>query len=121
MLNDGAGLRLRGGAKSKNHTAHNKNSKEHRNGIKRVKTYVNFSRESSGTFFFGNRIYPIFIYLSIYIARRYRNETTKFRAIKMWRNTKYARKGSMRIHRHNLQVPTLVVVHSRCCPDCPCL
>jgi hypothetical protein len=36
MLNDGAGLRLRGGAKSKNHTAHNKNSKEHRNGIKRV-------------------------------------------------------------------------------------
>ena len=37
----------------------------------------------------------------------HRNETTKYRAIKMWRNTKYARKGSMRIHRHNLQVRKL--------------
>ena len=35
---------------------------------------------------------------------RYRKESTKYRPIKMWRNTKYARKGSMRIHRHNLQV-----------------
>ena len=34
----------------------------------------------------------------------HRHETTKYRAIKMWRNTKYARRGSMRIHRHNLQV-----------------
>ena len=32
------GLRLRGGAKSKNHTNHNQNHKAHRNGIKRVKT-----------------------------------------------------------------------------------
>jgi hypothetical protein len=31
-------LRLRGGAKSKNHTNHNQNAKAHRNGIKRVKT-----------------------------------------------------------------------------------
>ena len=31
-------LRLRGGAKSKNHTNHNQSSKAHRNGIKRVKT-----------------------------------------------------------------------------------
>jgi hypothetical protein len=30
-------LRLRGGAKSKNHTNHNQNHKAHRNGIKRVK------------------------------------------------------------------------------------
>ena len=30
-------LRLRGGAKSKNHTNHNQNRKAHRNGIKRVK------------------------------------------------------------------------------------
>jgi len=75
MLNAGVnklGLRLRGGAKSKNHTNHNQNRKAHRNGIKRVKTH--------------------------------RHETTKYRAIKMWRNTKYARKGSMRIHRHSLQV-----------------
>jgi hypothetical protein len=34
----GASLRLRGGAKSKNHTNHNQNRKAHRNGIKRVKT-----------------------------------------------------------------------------------
>ena len=32
------GLRLRGGAKSKNHTNHNQNRKAHRNGIKRVRT-----------------------------------------------------------------------------------
>ena len=41
MLNAGVnklGLRLRGGAKSKNHTNHNQNRKAHRNGIKRVKT-----------------------------------------------------------------------------------
>ena len=66
------GLRLRGGAKSKNHTNHNQNRKAHRNGIKRVRTH--------------------------------RHETTKYMAIKMWRNTKYARKGSMRIHRRNLQI-----------------
>ena len=52
MLNDGAGLRLRGGAKSKNHTAHNKNSKEHRNGIKRVKTYVKFLQRVKRNIFF---------------------------------------------------------------------
>jgi hypothetical protein len=32
------GLRLRGGAKSKNHTNHNQNAKAHKNGIKRIKT-----------------------------------------------------------------------------------
>jgi hypothetical protein len=32
-------LRLRGGAKSKNHTNHNQSRKAHRNGIKRVKRY----------------------------------------------------------------------------------
>lgn len=31
-------LRLRGGAKSKNHTNHNQSAKAHKNGIKRVKT-----------------------------------------------------------------------------------
>ncbi|KAJ1473278.1 hypothetical protein T484DRAFT_1837067, partial [Baffinella frigidus] len=39
---EGAGvlaqLRLRGGAKSKNHTNHNQNRKAHRNGIKRIQT-----------------------------------------------------------------------------------
>jgi hypothetical protein len=35
---DGTGLRLRGGAKSKNHTNHNQNAKAHKNGIKRIKT-----------------------------------------------------------------------------------
>jgi hypothetical protein len=37
-LKDCLNLRLRGGAKSKNHTNHNQNAKAHRNGIKRVKT-----------------------------------------------------------------------------------
>ena len=31
-------LRLRGGAKSKNHTNHNQNRKAHKNGIKRIQT-----------------------------------------------------------------------------------
>jgi large subunit ribosomal protein L29e len=31
-------MRLRGGAKSKNHTNHNQNAKAHKNGIKRIKT-----------------------------------------------------------------------------------
>lgn len=35
---EGTGLRLRGGAKSKNHTNHNQNAKAHKNGIKRIKT-----------------------------------------------------------------------------------
>lgn len=37
-LKENVNLRLRGGAKSKNHTNHNQNAKAHRNGIKRVKT-----------------------------------------------------------------------------------
>lgn len=35
---EGLLLRLRGGAKSKNHTNHNQNAKAHKNGIKRAKT-----------------------------------------------------------------------------------
>ena len=38
ILSKSTNLRLRGGAKSKNHTNHNQNAKAHRNGIKRVKT-----------------------------------------------------------------------------------
>ena len=64
ILNDGAGLRLRGGAKSKNHTAHNKNSKEHRNGIKRVKTYGKCLQRVKRNLFLESLLYS-FICLSI--------------------------------------------------------
>lgn len=38
VVPEGLLLRLRGGAKSKNHTNHNQNRKAHKNGIKRAKT-----------------------------------------------------------------------------------
>jgi len=63
-------LRLRGGAKSKNHTNHNQNRKAHRNGIKRVKTH--------------------------------RFTSMKERDVKVWRNERYARKGSMRVFKQTL-------------------
>mmetsp|Transcript_49207 Transcript_49207/g.100476 ORF Transcript_49207/g.100476 Transcript_49207/m.100476 type:complete len:210 (+) Transcript_49207:174-803(+) len=63
-------LRLRGGAKSKNHTNHNQNKKAHKNGIKRVKTH--------------------------------RYSSMKERDVKVWRNERYARKGSMRVYKQRL-------------------
>eukprot|EP00960_Hanusia_phi_P072114 767704-Hanusia_phi.AAC.8 len=74
-------MKLRGGAKSKNHTNHNQNRKAHRNGIKRVK--------------------------------KHRYESTKGRSLKLWRNDKYSRRGSMRVHRKNLLQKKMAIREAR--------
>mmetsp|Transcript_11790 Transcript_11790/g.24326 ORF Transcript_11790/g.24326 Transcript_11790/m.24326 type:complete len:222 (-) Transcript_11790:23-688(-) len=71
-----APLRLRGGAKSKNHTNHNQSRKAHRNGIKRVK--------------------------------KHRHTSMKERDVKVWRNERYARKGSMRVYKQRLDAKKAV-------------